>query len=192
MMHRAISIAAALAVIAAAFSVTPALAWEVESGDCESRPVASMIGPAGDPWGRMVVKHTCKGWVRVPDEDWVAGATFHIAGKVLKAGDLVRLPPGTYEGTWSSTPEVEHVTIRDTGRPIVVVWRGAGKSGHFKNRYRVPNQCVLKTGWQYLQPESMTWVQDVTNKQRLATQRVAKAGWYGPLYKQYTRGLTCS
>jgi hypothetical protein len=191
-MYRVIPISAALAVMAAAFSITPALAWDVESGDCQSEPVAHIIEPAGDPWGRVVVKRSCKGWVRVPDKDWVAGGTFHIAGKVLRAGELAWLRPGTYEGTWSNTPEVEHVVIRDTAGPVIVSWRGVGRSGAFKNRYRVAGQCVLKTGWQFLEPETKTWVQDVTNGRRLATKRVAKAGWYGPLYKDYVRGIACS
>ena len=44
---------------------------------------------------------------------------------------------------------------------------------------------------QYLEPEAMTWVQDRTNGQRLAMKRVAKAGWYGMLYRDYMRGITC-
>jgi hypothetical protein len=192
-MKRLMAIATTLALLCSAFSVTPALAWHVESGDCRSKPVGRIIEPAGDPWGRIIVKHdrSCRGWVRVPDEDWVDGGTFHIAGKVLRAGDRAWLAPGTYEGSWSNFPETERVVIRDTAGPVRVVWRGVGRHGMFKLKYEVPNRCVLKTGWHFLQPETLTWVQDHTNGQRLATKRVAKAGWYGKLYKGYFRGITC-
>ena len=192
-MKKLIVVSAALSMLASVLTVAPALAWHVESGDCATEPSASIIEPAGDPWGRIVVKHDqfCRGWVRVPDEDWVEGGTFHIAGKVLTAGDRVWLKPGEYEGTWSNTPEVEHVVIRDTSGPVVVVWRGLGKTGEFTKSYRIPKHCVLKTGWHYLQPETLTWVQDRTGRQRLATDRVAKAGYYGKLFQGYTKGVSC-
>jgi hypothetical protein len=192
-MKKTIVVSMALALIASAFAVTPALGWHVYSGDCQSKPLARIIEPAGDPWGRIIVKHdrACTGWVRVPDEEWVDGGTFNIAGKTLKAGERAWLPPGEYRGTWSNFPEVTHVVIRDTAGPVLVVWRGIGKTGEFKARYRIPNGCVLKTGWRYLEPETLTWVQDRTNKQRLATKRVAKAGYYGMLYKDFDKGITC-
>ena len=183
----------ALALTASAFVVTPALAWYVDSGNCRSQPAALIMEPAGDPWGRITVRHdrTCRGWVQVPAEEWVDGATFYIAGKELKAGQRAWLPPGEYQGTWSNTPEIEDVVIRDSSGPVLVVWHGVGKTGVFNKKYRIPNGCVLKTGWRYLEPESLTWVQDRTNRQRLATERVAKAGYYGKLYKDYDRGITC-
>lgn len=192
-MKRVFAGALALALAVSALTVTPVLAWHVDSSDCESKPVARIIEPAGDPWGRVIVKHdrTCKGCVRVPDEPWVDGGTFTIGGKVLKAGERAWLRPGTYTGTWSNTTEPTRVVIRDRTGPVTVVWRGVGRGGEWKRKYVIPNQCVLKTGWQYLVPETLTWVQDRTNGTRLATKRVAKAGWYGMLYRDYARGITC-
>jgi hypothetical protein len=193
-MKKLIVASSVLALIASAFTVTPALAWHVESGDCSTQPSARIIEPAGDPWGRIVVNHdrVCRGWVRVPDEAWVEGGTFHIAGKVLARGERAWLKPGEYEGTWSNTDEIEQVLIRDTSRPVVVVWRGLGKDGEFTMSYNIPKHCVLRTGWHYLLPETLTWVQDRTGRQRLATDRVAKAGYYGKLFQGYTKGITCA
>ena len=192
-MKRVVVGATVLALVVSVLTITPAVAWYVEYGDCVSKPVARIIEPAGDPWGRIIVKHdrTCRGWVRVPDEDWVGGGTFHIDGKVLEAGERAWLRPGEYVGTWSNTTETEHVVISDRAGPVTVAWRGIGRGGKWKREYVIPNECVLKTGWQYLKPETLTWVQDRTNARRLATKRVAKAGWYGMLYKDYVRGLTC-
>lgn len=192
-MKRVVVGAAVLTLVVSALTVTPALAWHVESGDCESKPVARIIEPAGDPWGRIVVKHdrSCRGWVRVPDDSCYADATFHIAGKVLESGERAWLPPGEYVGTWSNTTETEHVVIEDKAGPVVVAWRGIGRRDEWIRKYVVPNGCVLKTGWQYLRPETRTWVQDRSNGRRLAGKRVAKAGWYGMLYRDYDRGISC-
>jgi len=182
-----------LALMASAITITPALASYVESGDCKSTPAGRIIEPAGDPWGRIIVKHdrSCRGWVRVPDESWVGDATFYIGDVQLKAGERAWLPPDRYQGIWSNSDEVENVVIRDTAGPVVVTWRGIGKTGLFKTKYRIPNGCVLRTGWRYLVPETLTWVQDRTDKRRLATKRVAKAGYYGKLFKGYRKGITC-
>lgn len=192
-MKRVFAGALALALVVSTLTITPALAWHVESGDCSSKPSAKIIEPAGDPWGRIIVRNdrSCLGWVRVPDESWVDGGTFRIDGKVLRAGQRAWLRPGEYVGTWSNTDEVEHVVIRDRAGPVKVVWRGVGRRGEWKLKYTIPNQCVLKTGWQYLSPETMTWVQDRTHQKRMASKRVAKAGWYGFLYKGYRRGIHC-
>lgn len=192
-MKRLFGASMALALLASAFAVTPALAWHVYTGDCQSKPWARILEPAGDPWGRIVVGHdrTCKGWVRVPDEDWVEGGSFIIAGRELKRGERLWLPPGEYQGTWSNYPEVEDVVIRDTAGPVDIVWGGVGKAGSFRLDYHIPNGCVLRTGWQYLVPETLTWVQDLTNHRRLASERVAKAGYYGKLYRDYVQGVTC-
>ncbi len=192
-MKKMLMVSTVLALIASALAVTPALAWHVFTSDCQAETSARIIEPAGDPYGRIVVKNDgrCLGSVRVPDAAWVDGGTFHVAGKVLKAGERAWLPPGDYTGTWSNFPEVEHFSIRNTSGPVRVVWRGVGRSGAFWRTYVVPRGCVLKTGWRYLQPETLTWVQDRTNWQRLATDRVAKAGYYGALYRGYTKGITC-
>jgi hypothetical protein len=194
-MKRLLGVSMALAMVASAVAVTPALAWEVESGNCVSRPWARILEPAGDPWGRIVVGHdgTCKGWVRVPDKDWVDGGTFFIAGKALKAGQRASLPPGEYDGTWSNSDEVEHVVIRDTAYSVGITWGGTGRHGSFQLHYTVPKGCILRTGWQYLVPETMTWVRqkDYTANQLLASERVAKAGYYGALFRGYQVGLDC-
>jgi hypothetical protein len=195
MKKRLLGVSLALATMASAVVASPVLAWEVEVGDCLSKPWARILEPAGDPWGRIVVGHdrSCKGWVRVPDQDWVDGATFLIAGRVLHRGERAWLPPGQYEGTWSNHDEVEHVDIVDTAHSVGITWGGVGKAGPFRLRYTIPKGCVLHTGWQYLVPETMTWVRqkDYTSNQLLASERVAKAGYYGPLYRGYTKGLTC-
>jgi hypothetical protein len=192
-MKRLILMAMSLALIASTMAVTPALAWWVKSGDCKSKPVARIVEPAGDPFGRIVVRHnrSCKGWVKVPDADWLDGGTFFIADKALTAGQRASLPPGEYVGTWSNIDEIEHVVIRDVAGPVHVAWRGIGRDGHFVTSYDIPNGCVLRTAWHYLVPESLTWVQDRTHTRRLATKAVAKAGYYGALYKGYDKGVTC-
>ena len=78
-----------------------------------------------------------------------------------------------------------------TDETVRVTWRYNGRDGIRKVRKSIPAGCVWKSGWHFVTGNTMTWVQDNTNRDRLFTRRSAPPGYYGPLYFGYRKGIHC-
>ena len=200
-----VALTAALTVAGA----SSAFAWHVDTGKdqqavIEPRATASQRGPKADPFHRIIVKVSplrlgaCTGWVEVPDAQWAQGTEFTVRGTDvdITRGERATLPAGDYVGDWSNSREVERFTIRcvrasDTSPSIDVTFRYVGRDGVKKRKVSIPAGCTYRSPWVYMQPETKFWVQDRTNKTRVRTFKAGKAGFYGPLYRGYVKGVSC-
>lgn len=189
------ALAGAALLVAATMAATaaPALGWHVSTGDCESAATAWASDPGGDPFLRVVVRNdrSCFGWVGVPDNAWAEGTVFHVGHRTAGRGERIYLRPGSYTGTWSNSSEVEHFTIRDTAGTVRIGWSGVRRNGRHTRVVDVPAGCTWRSPWVWHLGGTKMWVQDRTHSERLLTKRVAPPGFYGGLWRGYTKGLSC-
>lgn len=197
----------------------PAFAWHVDTQPgqqtadrSDPNVTAKQYGPGGDPFHRVVVKVSptkvtfgeCFGGVYVPNEEWAIGTTLTVKnlngddmGVSITKGERARLPEGDYTGHWSNSREVEKFSI--TCKPAVVPDPAAitigftfdGRNGKTTKVVTIPEGCQYRSPWVYMQPSTPFWVQDRTNGERVRTWNSAIGGNYGPLYKGFTKGITC-
>ena len=199
----------------------PVLGWHGITEDCniyqKLTPKARVIGPAGDPFYRVVVKvkstySTCIGgsithpenrWTQSPDDWWLL--VFDSDGDrkyTIPHGETVgHVRPDTYTGKWynhvtkRTLTETEDLrvsanVVRNFGR-VKVTWRYVGRDGVRRVTKTLREGCTWRSGWHWVKGGTRMWVQDNDHGKRLLARRAAPPGYYGPLYKGYERGTTC-
>lgn len=207
-MDRRIGRALALAGGAVLLVAGTALSWHVETDPGSVRPRTLLTGqdrgPKGDPLYRWIVRArvgpvpACRSLVRVPDEDWAQGTTFTVDGTgiAIGRGQSARIAPGDHVGRWSTSDEVERFTV-----PACAVLRA--RPARFVVRYRSHGDevrlfrtlrpgCTWRSGWRWVDPGTIFWVQDRANGRRLLTGTAAPLGTYGRPQPVSPLGVTCA
>lgn len=176
------------------------------------------IGPAGDPFYRVIVGvgrskvqyGFCLGWVKFPNQDFGDGYWLVIKdadgkriGLVFK-GAALDLHRGSYTGEWERMSdgkvrdEIERFDITcnravvPAATDVKVTWRYVGRDGVRKVTQTIPEGCSWRSAWHFVKGDTRQWLQQKqpVNK-RLATWRTASPGYYGTPWTGYTKGITC-